>query len=280
MTVYSIEQRAQNIRGAVIKMLLAAGSGHPAGSLGLADVFAALYFRILDHKPTKPDWPDRDRLIVSNGHIVPLWYATLAEAGYFPKSRLVTLRQAGSALEGHPHRGSVPGIENTAGPLGQGASLAVGQALALRLNKSAKKIYVVLSDGEHQEGQTWEAYMAAAKYRLSNLTFIIDRNNIQIDGFTEDVMPLEPLRAKIEAFGWHVLEVDGHNVKGIIDACAEAQAIYEKPVAIIAHTIPGKGVDFMEFDPKWHGLAPSSGEAQRALRQLHTLQGRISAEHE
>lgn len=280
MTVYSIEQRAQNIRASIIKMLLAAGSGHPAGSLGLADIFAALYFRILAQKPSKPDWPGRDRLIVSNGHIVPLWYATLAEAGYFPKSRLVTLRQAGSDLEGHPHRSSVPGIENTAGPLGQGGSVAVGQALALRLKKTDQMVYAVLSDGEHQEGQTWEAYMAASKFHLSNLTFIIDRNNIQIDGFTEEVMPLEPLRAKIEAFGWHVIETDGHNIKAVIDACAEARAIYEKPVAIIAHTIPGKGVDFMEFDPKWHGVVPSAAEAHHALRQLHTLQGRIRAEHE
>lgn len=280
MTVYSIEQRAQTIRESVIKMLLAAGSGHPAGSLGMADVFAALYFRILHQKPTQPLWEKRDRLIVSNGHIVPVWYATLAEAGYFAKNRLPTLRQAGSDLEGHPHRQSVPGIENTAGPLGQGTSVAVGQALGLQLKKADVSVYAVLSDGEHQEGQTWEAYMAASKFHLSNLTFIIDRNNIQIDGFTEEVMPLEPLRSKIESFGWHVLEVDGHNIKGIIDACAEAQAIYEKPVAIIAHTIPGKGVDFMEFDPKWHGSAPSSSEAHRALHQLHTLQGRIRAEHE
>ncbi len=280
MTVYSIQQRADDIRSSVIKMIVAAGSGHPAGSLGMADIFAALYFRVLKQKPKDPHWVERDRLIVSNGHIVPVWYATLAEAGYFPKTRLTTLRQAGSALEGHPLRQSVPGIENTGGPLGQGVSVAVGQALALRLAKRSAKVYVVLSDAEHQEGQTWEAYMAASALKLANLTCIIDRNNIQIGGFTEEIMPLEPLRSKIESFGWHVLEVDGHNIKSFIDACAEAEAIYEKPVAIIAHTIPGKGVDFMEFDPAWHGEAPSSEEAKRALRQLHTLQGRIRSDHD
>lgn len=280
MTVYSIQQRAQDIRELVIKMLLAAKSGHAAGSLGMADIFAALYFRVLKHKSSDPLWVKRDRLVVSNGHIVPVWYATLATAGYFSKSRLITLRQAGSELEGHPKRQSVPGIENTSGPLGQGASQAVGRALALRRGGGNQAVYAILSDGEHQEGQVWEAYMAASKFKLSNLTFIIDRNNIQIGGFTETVMPLEPLRSKIEAFGWHVLEVDGHNIKSVIDACSEAQAIYEKPVAIIAHTIPGKGVDFMEFDPKWHGTAPNTVEAKLALKQLHSLQGRISSDHE
>lgn len=275
-----MERRAQEIRELVIKSLLAAGSGHSAGSLGLADLFSALYFRVLNHKPSNPQWEGRDRLIVSNGHVVPVWYATLAVSGYFPVARLKGLRKLGSGLEGHPHRQSVPGVENTAGPLGQGSSVAVGQALAGRLQKKEYQVYAVLSDGEHQEGQTWEAYMAAAKFKLNNLTFFIDRNNIQIDGFTETVMPLEPLRGKIESFGWHVLEVDGHNVKAIIDAADEAKAIYEKPVAIILHTIPGKGVDFMEFDPAWHGQVPNSVEAKQALRQLHTLQNRIKSDHD
>lgn len=281
MTVYSIEKKSYQIRQSIIKMLLTAGSGHSAGPLGLADIFASLYFRVLTHKPKKPDWDLRDRLIVSNGHVVPVWYATLAEAGYFPKAQLKDLRAINSALQGHPLKGSLPGIENTAGPLGQGVSVAVGQALALQIKgQKDTEVFCVTSDGEQQEGQVWEAYMFAAKNKLSHLTFILDRNNIQIDGFTENVMPLEPLRAKYEAFGLHVLEVDGHNIKSFIDTCEEAKAIREKPVMIIAHTIPGKGVDFMEFDPAWHGKPPTSRQAHKALKELKTLQGRIKAEHE
>ncbi len=275
MTVYAIQRKAQNIRESIIKMLLEAKSGHPAGSLGMADIFATLYFRILKHKPKDPDWEKRDRLILSCGHIVPVWYATLAEAGYFPKTRLSKLRSLDSGLEGHCLKNSVPGIENTAGPLGQGLSQAVGRGLAAKMKKEDQQIYCITSDGEQQEGQTWEAYMFAAKNQLANITFILDRNNIQIDGLTEEVMPLEPLRAKYEAFGLHVLETDGHNIKGIIDACEEARAIYEKPVMIIAHTIPGKGVDFMEFEPEWHGKSPNAEEAKRALKQLRDLEGRI-----
>jgi len=280
MTVYHIEQKAYQIRQSIIKMLLAAGSGHSAGSLGLADIFSALYFRVLKHKPKRPDWPKRDRLLLSNGHVVPVWYATLAEAGYFSKSQLKTLRALDSLLQGHPHRGSVPGIENTSGPLGQGVSVAVGHALALVRQKSNSRVFCITSDGEQQEGQTWEAYLLAVKEKLTNLTFILDRNNIQIDGFTENILPLEPLRAKLAAFGLHVLEVDGHNVKAFIDTCSEADAVREKPVVIIAHTIPGKGVDFMEFDPAWHGKSPTSSQATKALVDLRTLQGRIRAEHE
>lgn len=278
MTTYTIEKKAYAIRQQVIKMLLAAGSGHAAGSLGMSDIFATLYFRILRHKPKDPLWKERDELILSCGHIVPVWYATLAECGYFSKELLSTLRATGSHLQGHPKRASVPGVENTGGPLGQGVSVAVGRALAHQTKTEQRRVVCITSDGEQQEGQVWEAYQFASKYRLANLTFILDRNNIQIDGYTEDIMPLEPLRAKFESFGLHVLEVDGHNVTGIIDAFSEADAVYEKPSMIIAHTIPGKGVNFMEHQPIWHGQSMNSTEAQRALKQLRTLEGRI--EHE
>lgn len=275
MTVYSIEKKAYRIRANVIKMLLAAGSGHAAGSLGMADVMAALYFRLMSHNPKKPQWLGRDRFILSCGHLAPVWYATLAEVGYFKKELLTTLRSLGSELQGHPKRDSLPGVENTAGPLGHGVSVAVGRALAAKQSLQGYHTYCLTSDGEQQEGQTWEAYLFAAKNRLGNLTFILDRNNIQIDGQTEDVMPLEPLRAKYEAFGLNVLEVDGHNIKGFIDCVEQAKSTYEKPTIIIAHSIPGKGVSFMEQESSWHGKAPSAHEAAAALKQLRTLEGRI-----
>lgn len=281
---------AAKIREDIIKELVAAGSGHSAGPLGMADVFTALYFHILQHDPKKPNWPERDRLILSNGHICPALYATLARAGYFPLEELKTLRKLDSRLQGHPHRGALPGVETTSGPLGSGLSQAIGFALAAKLDKRKHRVYCLTSDGEHQEGNTWEAIMFAAKNRLSNLTVIIDRNNIQIDGFTENVMPLNSLRAKYESFNWHVLEVDGHNFESIIAAAAEAKAIHEQPTVIIAHTIPGKGVDFMENDYKWHGIPPGVSnmpgeppkerQAKMALRQLRTLAGRIRGEHE
>ncbi|MFZ5392598.1 MAG: transketolase [Patescibacteria group bacterium] len=263
-----IAKRANNIRQDIIKILVKAGSGHTAGSLGMADIFATLYFNILKHNPKKPNWEQRDRLVLSNGHICPVLYATMAHAGYFPISELQTLRQLGTRLQGHPHRKSLPGLETTSGPLGQGLSQACGMALAARLNNQKHRIYCLTSDGEHNEGQTWEAIMFAGKYKLNNLTQIIDRNNIQIDGHTEDVMPLEPLREKYEAFNWHVIEINGHNIEEIIDACNEAKAIFEKPTLILTHTIPGKGVDFMKNDPKWHGIPPSQEEAKKALEQL------------
>lgn len=271
---------ANTIRQNIIKMLLAAGSGHSAGPLGMADVFTALYFAILKIDPKKPAWPDRDRVVLSNGHINPVWYATLAERGYFPVSELTTLRKLGTRLHGHPHNLSLPGIENSGGPLGQGLSQAIGMALAGRLDGRKYRVHALLSDGEHDEGQTWEAIMFAGKEKLRNLTVWVDRNNIQIDGFTENVMPLEPFAAKYEAFNWHVLEVDGHNFEEIIDAAAKASAIFEKPTVIICHTIPGKGVDFMEGDYKWHGIPPDKEQAQLALRELRTLRGRIVGEHE
>ncbi len=273
-----LAKQANLIRQDIIKMLVAAGSGHSAGPLGMADVFAALYFAVASIDPKRPAWEARDRIVLSNGHICPVLYATLARAGYFPLSKLTSLRQLGSGLQGHPHRGALPGIENTSGPLGQGLSQAIGMALAARLDKATFRVYALLSDGELNEGQNWEAIMFAAKERLHNLTVIVDRNNIQIDGFTEEVMPLEPLAAKWAAFGWHVLEIDGHNLEDIVTACGQAEAVYEKPTVIIAHTIPGKGVDFMEFDYRWHGKPPSAAEAKEALRQLRSLGGRIRGE--
>lgn len=275
-----LAKTANNIRQNIIKMLLAAGSGHSAGPLGMADVFTALYFEILNIDPKKPTWPERDRFVLSNGHICPVWYATLAERGYFPTSELTTLRKLGTRLQGHPHYMEPPGVENSGGPLGQGLSQAIGMALAGRLDGVKWRVHAGLSDGEHDEGQTWEAIMFAGKEKLHNLTAWVDRNNIQIDGFTENIMPLEPLRAKYEAFNWHVLEVDGHNFDEIIAAANEARAIYEKPTVVICHTIPGKGVDFMEQDFTWHGKPPDAEQGKEALKQLRTLRGRITGEHE
>ncbi|MDO8469744.1 MAG: transketolase [bacterium] len=278
--VQYLEELANHIRETLIETLLEAGSGHSAGPLGMADIFTALYFHILNHKPKQPKWKERDRLVLSNGHICPVQYVTLAYAGYFPKEELRTLRKMHSRLQGHPHRGSLPGVETTSGPLGSGLSQAIGMALAARMNREKHRVYCLMSDAEHQEGNTWEAAMFAGKERLSNLTAIIDRNNIQIDGFTEEVMPLEPLRAKYEAFNWHVVEVDGHNIRAIVDAVHEAVAIYERPTVIIAHTIPGKGVRFMENDYTWHGKPPGKEEAKAAVRDIRTLNDRIMSEHE
>lgn len=275
-----LEEKANRIREDIIKMLLAAGSGHSAGPLGMADIFTTLYFHVLSHNPKKPFWADRDRLVLSNGHICPVLYATLAHAGYFPVAELKTLRQLGTRLQGHPHRGSLPGIETTSGPLGSGLSQAIGFALAGKLDGKKYRTYCLTSDGEHEEGNTWEAVMFAGKNKLSNITAIMDRNNIQIDGYTENVMPLEPIRKKYEAFNWHVLEINGHDFHQIISACAEAKAIYEKPTMIIAHTIPGKGVSFMENDYLWHGKPPKADEAKAALKELRTLGGKIKSEHQ
>lgn len=276
----NLEMMANIIRQDIIEELVEAGSGHSAGSLGMTDVFTAMYFHILNHNPKKPDWENRDRLVLSNGHICPVLYATMARAGYFPIEELKTLRKIGSRLQGHPHRGALPGIENTSGPLGDGLPQAVGMALAARMDGKRHRIYCLTSDGEHNAGIIWEAVMFSGKNKLSNLTVILDRNNIQIDGFTENVMPLEPLKDKYESFNWHVLEVDGHNIEHIVDAVNEARAIYEKPTVIIAHTIPGKGVDFMEWDYHWHGIPPKPEEAKTALHQLRTLGGKIKSEHE
>lgn len=280
---YSIEELAKianDIRKDIIKMLVAAGSGHSAGPLGMADVFTALYFAILNHDPKNPFWPERDRLILSNGHICPARYAAMAHAGYFPIAELKTLRKLGTRLQGHPERLRLPGVETTSGPLGSGLGQASGYAYAARLDGARFRVYCITSDGEHQEGNHWEAVFFAGKYNLSNLTVIVDRNNIQIDGYTEEVMPLEPLVEKYKAFNWHVIEIDGHNIKEIIDAVNQARAVYENPTVIIAHTIPGKGVSFMENKFEWHGKPPTPEEAKQALHELRTLAGKIVSEHE
>ncbi|HEY5667716.1 MAG TPA: transketolase [Candidatus Saccharimonadales bacterium] len=280
--IYSIkdlELMADDIRQDIVKMLEEAGSGHSAGPLGLADIFTALYFNVLNHDPKDPDWDQRDILILSNGHCVPVRYATMARAGYFELGELKTLRKFGSRLQGHPERTRLPGMETTSGPLGCGLSQAAGIALGLRMNQQHHRwVYVITGDGELDEGNNWEAIMTIAKYKLNNLIAIVDRNNIQIDGPTETVMPLEDLRAKWEAFGWHVLEIDGNDVEAVIDACSMAKAIVEKPVVILAHTIPGKGVDFMEYDFHWHGMPPNAEQAKLALKELRTLRGKIKSE--
>ena len=284
-----LEEMANTIRQDIIVELEAAGSGHTAGPLGMADVFTALYFHVLRHDPKKPDWLDRDRLVLSNGHICPVLYAAMARAGYFPVEELKTLRKFGTRLQGHPHRTALPGIETTSGPLGSGLSQAVGMAIASRMDGKKINIYCLMSDAEQEAGNIWEAAMLAGKLRLDNLTALIDRNNIQIDGMTEDIMPLEPLRAKYEAFNWHVLEINGHNFEEIVNAFETAQGIYEKPVLIIAHTIPGKGIPEIEFDYRWHGVPPGSGptdkfakseQTKEFLRCLRTLGGKIASEHE
>jgi transketolase len=284
MKKYSIKElheKANDIRKDLIKMLEHAGSGHSAGPLGLADIFTALYFDVLKHNPDKPDWEDRDILLLSNGHCVPIRYTTMAHAGYLPKKELMTLREFGTRLQGHPERLRLPGLESTSGPLGSGLSQAAGIALAMRMDTQMHRwVYCIMGDGELDEGNIWEAAMLISKYKLQNVIGIVDRNNIQIEGPTEKVMPLENLREKWEAFGWHVIEIDGNNIEEIIDACNMAKAIVEKPVVILAHTVPGKGVDFMEYDFHWHGVPPNHEQAVLALKELRTLGGKIRSEHE
>ncbi len=279
--IEELELKANEIRQDIIKMLVAAGSGHSAGPLGMADVFTALYFSgSLNLDPKDPWNENRDRVILSCGHICPVWYPTLAHAGYFSHSELLTLRKLNSRLQGHPHYRELPGIENTGGPLGQGLSQAIGHVLAGRMNAQKHRVYCVMSDGEMEEGQTWEAVMFAGKNSLHNLVAIVDRNNIQIDGFTEDIMPLEPLADKWRAFNWTVIEIDGHNMREIVDALEKAKTIFENPTVIIAHTIPGKGVDFMQNKFEWHGKPPDKDQARLALHELRTLGGKIKSEHE
>jgi transketolase len=291
LSIEKLELIANDIRQDLIKSLEEAGSGHSAGPLGLSDIFAALYFDILKHDPKDPEWDERDILLLSNGHCVPVQYTAMAHAGYFPKKELSTLRKFKSRLQGHPEREMLPGLENTSGPLGCGLSQAAGIAMAMQMNKDSHRwVYVVMGDGELNEGNIWEAAMFTAKYNLHNVIGIVDRNNIQIDGTTEHVMPLEDLRAKWEAFGWHVIEIDGNDVEAVIDACSMARAIVEKPIVIIAHTIPGKGVDFMEYDYHWHGMPvgladvagapPKNEQAKVALQELRTLRGKIRNENE
>ncbi len=278
--IKEIELKAEAIRETIIEMLVAAGSGHTAGPMGMADIFAAFYFYILNHDPKHPEWDERDRLILSNGHIVPVRYSAMAHAGYFPIEETLTLRKFGSRLQGHPERERLPGVETTSGPLGSGLGQAAGIAYGARMDGKKFRIYALMSDGEQDAGNTWEAAMFAGANKLSNLTAVIDRNNIQINGMTEQVMPLENLRAKYEAFGWHVLEVDGHNIAAFISVVEQAKAIYEKPTLILAHTIPGKGIKEIEFDYTWHGKPPTKEEAQKFLAELRTLKGKIMSEHE
>ena len=282
LSISQLEHKSYTLREDIIRMLEHAGSGHSAGPLGLAEIFSALYFDIMNLDPTNPEWDERDVFFLSNGHCVPVQYAAMAEAGFFDKEELMTLRKLGSRLQGHPERTKLPGLENTSGPLGSGLSQAAGYAYTLQHidHVSHRWVYAVTGDGELDEGNIWEAAMFAGKYKLSQLVVFIDRNNIQIDGTTDDVMPLEDLHGKWESFGWHVQEIDGHNIESIIDAASMARAITNKPSVIIAHTIPGKGVDFMEYDYHWHGTPPNSEQAKEALHKLRTLDGKITGEHE
>lgn len=278
--VKELEEIAAVVRRDTVEAVIEAGSGHIAGPLDLADIFVAFYFHILKHDPQNPLWEERDRLVLSNGHVTPVRYITMAHAGYFPVEDVKKhLRTFGSPYQGHPEREKLPAVETTSGPLGAGLGQAAGMAYAARMDKKKFEVYTILSDGELQAGNTWESAMFVGNNKLANLTAIVDRNNIQINGMTEDVMPLEPLKDKWEAFNWHVLEVDGHNIEAFVDAVAEARAIYEKPVVILAHTIPGKGVDFMEFDYLWHSKSFTSEEAKETLHQLRTLGGKIEGGH-
>ena len=277
--VAGLEKKAEAIRETVINSLVAAGSGHTAGPLGMADIFTAFYFHILNHDPKHPAWEERDRLVLSNGHICPVLYATLAHAGYFPIEECLTLRKFGSRLQGHPERSRLPGLETTSGPLGEGLSQAAGMAYAYRMDGKKQRIYCLMSDGEQEEGNTWEAAMFTGKNKLSNLTAVMDRNNIQIDGMTENVMPLEPLADKYRAFNWHVIEVNGNDISAFIAAVDEAKAIFEKPTLIIAHTIPGRGVPEIEFDYHWHGKPPTAEEGKRFLKEIRTMNGKVPHEY-
>lgn len=280
LTTTQLEHKANEIRQDIIRMLEKAGSGHSAGPLDLADIVTALYFNIMNIRPEEPEWSDRDLFFLSNGHTVPVQYVAMAHAGYFDREELLTLRQLGSRLQGHPERERLPGLENTSGPLGSGLSQAAGYAYVLQyLDKNPHRfVYVVTGDGELDEGNIWEAAMFAGKYKLGQLIVFNDRNNIQIDGMTEDVMPLEDLKGKWEAFGWHVLEIDGNNIESVIDAASQGRAMSNRPTMIISHTVPGKGVDFMEYDYHWHGMPPNSEQAKSALEKLRTLDGKITHE--
>lgn len=277
-----LEKQANLIRQSVIEMLLEAKSGHTAGPLGMADIFTLLYFHVMTHDPENPSWEGRDRVILSNGHICPVLYATMAHAGYFSVETLKTLRKFGSILQGHPHREFLPSLETSSGPLASGLSQAVGMAIADRIDygvESSRRIFCLMSDGEQESGQIWEAGMLAGKERLRNLVGIIDRNNIQIDGYTEDIMPLEPFADKWRAWNWHVIEVDGHNFEELNDAFTQAEAVFEKPTMIIARTIPGKGVKEFERKFEWHGKPPNKEEAEMALKELRSLGGKITGHH-
>jgi transketolase len=265
--IKDLEAKAKLIRRLIIQMIGKAGSGHPGGSLSATDLITALFFAVLKHDPKNPQWPDRDRFHMSKGHCCPLWYAVLAESGYFPKEELLTLRQFGSLLQGHPDR-RAPGVEASSGSLGQGLSIALGMSLAAKVDKKDYRIYVLIGDGETQEGNIWEAAMACSHYKRGNICAILDYNGFQIDGATQDIMGLEPVADKWKAFGWQTIEIDGHNMRQILDAYAEAKKVKDKPVVIIARTVKGKGVSFMENKVEFHGRAPTQDETERALKEL------------
>lgn len=266
--IKKLEEKARIIRRHIVKMVYTAGSGHPGGSLSATDVITALYFKIMHHNPKNPKWEDRDRFVLSKGHACPALYAALAESGYFPIEELLTLRKLGSRLQGHPDMKKLPGIETSTGSEGQGLSIGIGMALAARLSHKSYWVYVLLGDGENDCGQIWEAAMAAAFYKVDNLTAILDRNKIQLDGYTEQIMGLEPLAEKWKAFGWEVLEIDGHNFEQILDAFAKAQKVRGKPTIIIAYTLKGKGVSFMEGSVSFHGKAPNKEQYIQAMKEL------------
>jgi transketolase len=263
-----LKEMAKKLRRHVITMTATAGSGHPGGSLSAADIITSLYFKVLHHDPEDPHWSERDRFILSKGHAAPILYAALAEAGYFPVAELATLRKLDSRLQGHTDRNFTPGIEMSAGSLGMGLSFAIGVALAARLDFRTYRTYVLLSDGECEEGQTWEAALSAAHFKLANLTAIVDCNGLQLSGWTRDIMNLEPLIRKWQAFGWHVIDIDGHDFDQILAAFPQAKKMKGKPTVIVARTIKGKGVSFMENNVKFHGKAPTWEEAERALKEL------------
>ena len=268
LSVTELKEVARNLRRHVIRMIATAGSGHPGGSLSAADIITALYFRVLRYDPHNAQWPDRDRFILSKGHAAPILYAALAEGGYFPVEELLTLRKLDSRLQGHTDRNLTPGVEMSAGALGQGLSFSVGVALAARLDRRDYRVYVLLSDGECDEGQTWEAALSAAHFKLDNLVAIVDCNRLQLSGWTRDIMNLEPFAQKWQAFGWHTIEIDGHDLDEILAALQECQNMKAKPTVVIAHTTKGKGVSFMENNVSFHGKAPTPEEAEKALKEL------------
>ena len=268
LSTAELKEMAKKLRRYVITMIATAGSGHPGGSLSAADIITALYFRVLRHDPENPQWSERDRFILSKGHAAPILYAALAEAGYFPVAELATLRKLDSRLQGHTDRNLTPGVEMSAGSLGLGLSFAIGVALAARLDSKTYRTYALLSDGECEEGQTWEAALAAAHFNLDNLTAMVDCNGIQLSGRTCDIMNIEPLIRKWQAFGWHVIDIDGHNIDEILAAFPKAKKMKGKPTVITARTIKGKGVSFMENNVAFHGKAPTREEAEKALREL------------
>ncbi len=268
LSTVELKETAKKLRRDVVNMITTAGSGHPGGSLSAADIVTALYFRILHHDPANPQWPDRDRFILSKGHAAPILYAALAETGYFPVAELSTLRRLDSRLQGHTDSNFTPGVEMSAGSLGMGLSFAIGVALAARLDSKNYRTYVLISDGECEEGQTWEAALSASHFKMDNLTTIVDYNGIQLSGRTCDIMNLEPFIQKWQAFGWHTIDIDGHDLNQILSACQEAEKMKGKPSVIIARTIKGKGVSFMENNVAFHGKAPTREEAERALMEL------------